>query len=322
MDMPRTENPIPPVRPVNKWLRLFRLPNLLTVPGDPMAGFLLASAGSEIDRAMLIPMLAAMGAALCLYLFGLALNDIVDLETDRVERPDRPLPSGQITVPQAKMAAIAAALSGLNIALIAGRSTLCVAGTLAVMILVYNLVKRIPVFGVGIMGACRALSFGLGVVAAIPEKSRVEGFIRVRVESDTPTTIAQIGLLAYIIAFSVIARNEMRPEKPTGFARWLPFCVLLLMLPSVIMTTEKEANAMPLVCVFLMCMAIMWAWRLGGALYHAQPVPDTVAGHIRNLMLVQACLCTAAGSAGLFPAFFLMALWALFPRLARQFYSS
>ena len=79
---------------------------------------------------------------------------------------------------------------------------------------------------------------------------------------------------------------------------------------------------MPTVFVFLMCMALMRAWLLGGPLYRLQPVPDTIAGHIRNLLQVQACLCTAAGKGGLFPAIFLMTLWFAFPRLAKRFYSS
>jgi hypothetical protein len=76
------------------------------------------------------------------------------------------------------------------------------------------------------------------------------------------------------------------------------------------------------VAVFLMCMALLRAWLLGGIFYRLQPVPDTIAGHIRNLLQIQACLCAAAGTAGLPPALFLMALWLAFPRLTKHFYSS
>jgi len=298
---------------LHPWFRLFRLPNLLTVPGDPLAGFLFALGGSGPGGPMLIPMFAAMAASVCLYMFGLALNDIADIKTDRLERPDRPLPSGQITVPQAMMAALAAALSGLNIALIAGPPALYTAGALAVVILAYNIgLKRVPVLGICAMGLCRALSFVLGLAAACPEGT-----------DDPALAIATIGILAYTVSFSAIAKNEMAAEKPMGVARWIPFAVLLVFLSSVLMRRPPAEGVMPAVAVFLMCMAMMQAWMLGGMMYRLQPVSATVAGHIRNVLQVQAFLCVAGvRSAGLLPAFFLMALWLLFPRLAKRFYSS
>ena len=90
------------------WLRLVRLPNLLTVPGDPVSGFLLAAAAKG-QMPHIGKMAAAAGASLCLYIFGLILNDMVDLAEDARERPERPLPSGSVTVAQARMAAIAMA---------------------------------------------------------------------------------------------------------------------------------------------------------------------------------------------------------------------
>ena len=34
------------------WLQLFRVPNLFTVPGDPLAGFLIATGGRLDSRAL------------------------------------------------------------------------------------------------------------------------------------------------------------------------------------------------------------------------------------------------------------------------------
>jgi len=299
---------------MSPWLRLFRLPNLLTVPGDPLVGFLLAS-GGRLDRAMLIPMLAVMGASVCLYLFGLVHNDIVDIETDRAERPDRPLPSGQITMAQAKVAACIMALLGIGLASIMGWDTFAVASFLILVIYNYNRTKSIY-----IMGICRGLSLCLGVVAANEWGTQLSSVTDSSV-TDTTVLIAIIMLIAYVGAFSAVAKNEMADEKPMGLTRWMPFMVLL-MLPSVLLTSGQTEGVAPVVFVFLMCMVLMWSWMLGGMLYRLQPVPDTVAGHIRNLLLVQACLCSAVGTSGLFPALFLMALWMIFPRLAKRFYSS
>ena len=75
--------------PLRTWLQLFRAPNLFTVPGDPLAGYVLASYGAlESD------VFFAVGASVCFYAAGLLDNDLADLAEDRAERPARPLPSG------------------------------------------------------------------------------------------------------------------------------------------------------------------------------------------------------------------------------------
>jgi len=298
------------------WLRLIRLPNLLTVPGDPAAGFLLASAGVPHPSALA----AAAGASLCLYAFGLILNDLMDIETDLRERPERPLPAGEITVPQARMAAVAMALSGLNLALVAGRPALFLASALAGLIVLYNAaLKRLPVLGVCALGLCRGLSLLIGAVAARPEL-----FSR-PAAADAPVFLAAGGLTLYVTGFSAVAKREADADKPQGFSRWLPFAALLLALPALIgvLSAQRRFDAFtPTVYVFLMVMALMRAWLLGGLMYRLQPVPVTVGGHIRNLLMVQACFCVASGSQGLMPAALFVLLSFVFARLSERFYSS
>ena len=84
------------------WLALLRPPNLPTLPGDPLAGWCLAGGGDWPG------VIAAAVAVLLLYMAGLILNDVADIEIDRRERPDRPLPSGRVT----RAAALRASLPG------------------------------------------------------------------------------------------------------------------------------------------------------------------------------------------------------------------
>ena len=51
------------------WLRLLRLPNFVTVPGDPLAGFALASGFAAGTAAW--PVAAAVAASLCIYAAGM-----------------------------------------------------------------------------------------------------------------------------------------------------------------------------------------------------------------------------------------------------------
>src|SRR5579883_2424802 len=76
------------------YLRLIRLPNVLTAAADSLAGWLLAG-GSLAEPGRWLPLTAA---SMALYASGTALNDVFDLEVDRAERPGRPLPSGQVSI--------------------------------------------------------------------------------------------------------------------------------------------------------------------------------------------------------------------------------
>ena len=79
------------------WLRLLRLPNLFTAPGDSLAGYFLASAfiGNKTVSLWTIVLLAV--TSVFIYAFGVVMNDLVDYKEDCINRPERPLPSGKIS---------------------------------------------------------------------------------------------------------------------------------------------------------------------------------------------------------------------------------
>jgi hypothetical protein len=143
------------------WLQLFRAPNLFTVPGDPLAGYLLAAYGA-VEPTLFLP----LAASLCFYAGGLLLNDLVDLREDLAERPQRPLPSGAASRVTVGMFMAFLFLGALALCLLAGASSLGVGGVLLGAILTYNLRgKEQPVFGAFTMGLCRGLSILLGATA-------------------------------------------------------------------------------------------------------------------------------------------------------------
>ena len=150
-------------RQAHPWLRLLRVPNLLTAPGDALAGGVLAAEawpGAEIW--------AAGGAMLLVYAGGLVLNDYFDMARDAVERPERPLPSGQVTPWAALIVAVSLLAAGPALAWLAcggeaGRMALVV----AFLVVAYDAGGK-RMFGLGplLMGACRGGSVLVGAVAA------------------------------------------------------------------------------------------------------------------------------------------------------------
>lgn len=156
------------------WLQLVRAPNLFTVPGDPLAGFLLAANGGRAVQASSLwgvggagAVLLAIMASLCFYCFGLLLNDLADFDEDRRERPSRPLPSGAASPRAVAQAASLLAAAGIACSFFAGTQALCTGLALLLAVTLYDFVgKKIPLFAQVNMGACRGLSLLLGAAAA------------------------------------------------------------------------------------------------------------------------------------------------------------
>jgi hypothetical protein len=142
---------------VRSFLQLVRAPAGLTVVGDATAG--MAAAG----RTGLFPRLGLPVASVLLYWGGMALNDAADADLDRVERPERPIPSGRISRRGAVGVAGALTVAGLAVAgLSGGRSSLAIAVPLAASVWTYDLVAKRGWTGPLVMGACRGLDVLLG----------------------------------------------------------------------------------------------------------------------------------------------------------------
>ncbi|MFB6710055.1 SCO3242 family prenyltransferase [Streptomyces sp. NPDC056333] len=144
---------------VRAWAELLRVSALFTVPGDALAGA--AALGRRPGRGTAL----AVGASLCLYEAGMALNDWADRDEDAIDRPHRPIPSGRITPGAALAAAGALTAAGLTLAARAGRPALTVATGLAATVWAYDLRLKHTQAGPAAMAAARALDLLLGATA-------------------------------------------------------------------------------------------------------------------------------------------------------------
>ena len=76
------------------WLQLLRLPNVFTAVADVTMGFLVTPTGFEPKQNFALLVVASS----LLYLSGMVLNDVFDAEIDADERPERPIPSGRVSL--------------------------------------------------------------------------------------------------------------------------------------------------------------------------------------------------------------------------------
>ncbi|NBT13055.1 MAG: hypothetical protein EBS56_05655 [Planctomycetia bacterium] len=152
------------------WLRLLRIPNHATAAADVLAGFLIVARPREIGP--LPPALWwALAASLAFYAAGMVLNDVFDVELDRRERPERPLPSGTIAVGTAATVGRGLlTLGSLAACLAAFGSThpavALVGAALAAAVWTYDRHAKPTAFGPAVMGTCRGLNWLLGMTAA------------------------------------------------------------------------------------------------------------------------------------------------------------
>jgi len=183
------------------WLELARVPNLPTVPGDPLAGFVLASLGqAEVQWIRVLP---AVAASLLLYIAGMIWNDCADYEEDCRERPQRPLPSGRIDRRRAAAVAGRLAAVGVGLAWLAGLYAGLFAVGLLSLVLAYDFgSRRVRQLGFLNMGTCRGVSLLLGAAAAQPPQ-----------EWPPAVAVAAAGVGLYITAVTWLAVDETQRKE-------------------------------------------------------------------------------------------------------------
>nr|HPN84634.1 UbiA family prenyltransferase [Victivallales bacterium] len=177
------------------WLSLIRLPNLFTVPGDCVVGYLL-SGGFYFNK----PFILLIISSISYYIFGLITNDIRDLPEDRQDNPERPLPSGAIKIAHARTAAAMFLFSGVLCGFLSSLTSGMVGLLLLLAIVLYNFVfKSNPVIAPILMSSCRLLNVLLGASLS-----------QINLISPAMLILLHFSVLYFTFVFgiSVAARNE------------------------------------------------------------------------------------------------------------------
>ncbi len=146
------------------YLRIMRPANMVTAVADILAGIAISGALlGNIDT----PWSAIIGLCLstaCLYAGGIVFNDVFDAKLDKVERPERAIPSGTISLRNAALLGCALLISGILLASAVNLTSGLLAFGVSCFALIYNRVgKHHPFFGPLNMGICRGLNLLLGI---------------------------------------------------------------------------------------------------------------------------------------------------------------
>lgn len=190
------------------WARLLRLPNHFTAIADVLAGYLVVAGLSTLHARPAMLLAAAAGWAF--YAAGMVLNDVFDVALDSTERPERPLPSGQIDVDTAALAGqgllALAGLGACGAAFASGYPAPAVVGAgLTASIWAYDRHAKNTSFGPAVMGLCRGLNWLLGMTAAGGPTLM-------------PHWLIPVGIAVYVAGITLYARDEATTSRGRALA--------------------------------------------------------------------------------------------------------
>ena len=128
------------MKKISGYLRLMRPANVITSVADVLAGVAISgilSAGFFFEEYLLQVILLCFSTAF-LYAGGIVFNDVFDAGLDRIERPERAIPSGLISEKGAGVLGALLLLLGIVLASVCGIIPAALAILISFFAIVYN----------------------------------------------------------------------------------------------------------------------------------------------------------------------------------------
>lgn len=266
------------------YLKLMRPANIITAFADILAGSSIVAGGLVVfySADLYLLLLATAG----LYGGGVVLNDYFDAEIDQQERPERPIPSGQVTKKEALSLGVVLFLIGIAASFVVNVVSGFLAVAIAVLATAYDAKgKHIDWIGPINMGLCRGLNLllGMSILPAITGENWYLLFIPV----------------IYIAAITSISKGEVTgsTRKPLYVAA---FFYLLVITAIAYLGYESEASDFFSTVLFVILFAALILPPLVRAIKEPSAKKIRLAVKVGIISLIVMNAAIAASSAGLF----------------------
>jgi 4-hydroxybenzoate polyprenyltransferase len=276
------------------YAELARATNVPTVVSNVIAGAGLGVAsmarGAEEGAAPLLldwvnVGLLALGVSL-LYIAGMVLNGIVDLDEDARARPGRPLPSGRVKIGEAWGLCGLALAGGVAAVMVADVRTWLLVGVLVVCIVVYNVWRRAGKRSVAVMGACRGVVYPLAALGAGANRGAIGLAVGVGVI---------VGV--YTVVLSLVARDEVEEGAGRKGIAW--GLAWIVVIAGVVAAWGSGASYDEVVLIVVALAGMVWVGGAARAATKEKPeVQRAVLGAISGFCLVDGLVLVAAGMTG------------------------
>ena len=265
------------------YLKLMRPANIITAFADILAGSSIVAGGLIVfySADLYLLLLATAG----LYGGGVVLNDYFDAEIDQQERPERPIPSGQVTKSEALTLGVVLFLIGIAASFVVNVVSGFLAVAIAVLATAYDAKgKHIDWIGPINMGLCRGLNLllGMSILPAITAENWYLLFIPV----------------IYIAAITSISKGEVTgsTRKPLYVAA---FFYLLVITAIAYLGYESEASDFFYTVLFVILFAALILLPLVRAIKEPSAKKIRLAVKVGIISLIVMNAAIAASSAGL-----------------------
>lgn len=281
--------------------------NVVTAVADILAGIAIAGTlyFTQFNSTTII--LLCLSTAL-LYGGGVVMNDVFDTELDKIERPERPIPSGLIKKSSAATFGIILMAIGITCAALSNiqhqfPASVIIAALIAAASVIYDKwLKHHSFFGPLNMGICRGLNLLLGMSIYVPAITSYWFFAIVPV--------------IYIFAITMISRGEVHGGKKTTL--YLA-AVLYLIVIAAIATTAALSETILQTLPFLIFFGVMIFMPLLRAIQKPEGprIGKAVKNGVLSLIIMNAAWAAAFGNIPF--ALFILLLLPVSLLLARLF---
>lgn len=262
-------------------IRLTRPANIITAIADILAGAAISGGLIFYSNATEWGSIGWLVlSTIGLYGGGVAFNDVFDAELDKVERPERPIPSGKASVKSAGVMASLLLLIGVWAAWQVSQHAAFLALSVAVLAVVYDAWGKHQSFlGPINMGLCRAGNLLLGM-------SLVQGAWK------EFWFIALIPLL-YVAAITMVSRGEVHGKNTSALkgGAVIYASIILFIFVVACLYNDDWWESLP----FLVLLAAFIFPPLLKALQHQEPalIGKSVKAAVLSLIIVNATLAAA-----------------------------
>ncbi|TWR28879.1 polyprenyltransferase [Mucilaginibacter pallidiroseus] len=223
------------------YLTIVRPANVVTSVADVVAGVVIAGAfTNESTKNNVTGICLLCCSTACLYAGGIVFNDVFDVNLDRIERPERAIPSGLISLKQAILTGSLLLGGGIAFAGLQSLLSMLLALLIAAAALIYDKAgKRHAFFGPLNMGICRGLNLLLGV-------------------SIIPLALFQYYTLAivpliYIFSITMVSRGEVHGGNKSN----LYIAAILYIIVTTFIVTFSYFNH-TLLCTSTLLIPFLW----------------------------------------------------------------
>jgi 4-hydroxybenzoate polyprenyltransferase len=281
------------------YLRLMRPANIVTSVADVLAGIAISGYFFQLafTPASFYPVILLCLSTIGLYGGGIVFNDVFDAELDKIERPERAIPSGLISLREASFLGAFLLLWGIGFAFSYSPQAGLIAVLISFFALLYNKIsKHIKFVGPLNMGLCRGLNLLLGISISVPMLTQFY-------------YLAAVPII-YIFSITMISQGEVHGgNKRNLYIGGLLYAIVVLAI-----LYYAISQLQSIATIFLIPFALMIFIPLANAIKNpiGPNIGKAVKAGVISLILMDAAWAAAFGSmwAGIFIACLLpLSMW-------------